>query len=117
MRSYSLDPTALESLQSDARCREVERWLKQARGRTAPDEALPELEERLRLTGDTAALIELPLGRVELAEDSAQRARLLAEVARLFERELEDPARAFTVLLVAHAEADRAATRDELYRL
>ncbi len=65
----------------------------------------------------TEARIEHLLGQVERSESAAARAALLAEVARVYALELDDPDRAFTALLAADEGQDDADRREELHRL
>jgi tetratricopeptide (TPR) repeat protein len=113
-------PAACLTAEPADREEEVETWLARAREGESDEvrARLAELEARLRQLDEHATLIDLLLGRAELSQSTFERTRLLSEVARLYEHELDDPARAFTVLLACDAAADRPlAAREELERL
>ena len=66
---------------------------------------------------DWARVIELAVGRTALEPSAARRAALLGEAARLYEDELQDPARALTAQLAAYREAPSTAQWERLERL
>jgi tetratricopeptide (TPR) repeat protein len=81
--------------------------------------APPEIDpaDELRERGDLEGLVELYLGRVQAATGPAQRALLLAQVARVFEHELDDAERALAALVASYHEAPGEAAWHELSRL
>jgi tetratricopeptide (TPR) repeat protein len=86
-------------------------------GRADALQKLERLEDTLRQRADWEGVIGLTVGHAAIEASAARRANLLDEAARLFEHELNDPARAFTTRLAAYREAPRRAAWDELERL
>jgi tetratricopeptide (TPR) repeat protein len=83
-------------------------------------DAVAKLDRRaleLREKGDLELLMELLLGRVAVEPESHQRAALLRQVARAFEFEMDDPARALTAILAAYKEEPATAEWSELFRV
>jgi tetratricopeptide (TPR) repeat protein len=83
-------------------------------------DAIAELDRlfgELHEAGGYDALAELAIGRAAVEPDATHRAELLLKVARIFEHEAEDPARALTLLLAACKEAPALATWHDLERL
>ena len=78
---------------------------------------LDRMEKRLREEGEHEMLIELLLGRTEIEGEDKRRAKMLLEVAGLFEHKVGDLGKAFTALLAAYREDPRPHTWDELERL
>ena len=61
-------------------------------------EALAGLEQRYREGQDWDGLVTLTLGRVEVETDARRREEMLCEVAKIFEKEVKDPLKAFAAL-------------------
>lgn len=78
---------------------------------------LDQLEKKLRELGDHDKLVELYLGRVDVEPEAAKRAHMLSEVAKIFENEVGDLAKAFTALLAGYKEDPRPELWTELERL
>src|SRR5207247_322231 len=78
---------------------------------------LERLEHDLRQRADWEGVIGLYVGHAAIEPTPGRRAQLLDEAARLFEEELNDPARAFTTRLHAYHEAPRRAAWEPLERL
>jgi tetratricopeptide (TPR) repeat protein len=78
---------------------------------------LSALEERLRQHRQWEPLLELLLGRAAVEPAATARAALLVEVARVYEDELGDRARAFTVRLAALEERPCLAGWPDLERV
>ncbi|HTM21794.1 MAG TPA: SIR2 family protein, partial [Kofleriaceae bacterium] len=80
--------------------------------------ALADMEKRARDEGDTDKLIEVLMGRAEHEEAPAERARLLRQLAAMYETEVGDLPRAFTALTAAlHADPADTTSVDEAERL
>src|SRR5258706_1622507 len=75
------------------------------------------MERKARAVSDHERLVEIFLGRVGVEPDSKRRASMLLEVARLFENEVGDLAKAFTALLAAYKEDPQTEAWTELERL
>ena len=112
-----------ESLPDDE---DLEGWLRVLQQEPSREDALnkiAELEEKLTERGDADRLIELWLGRLEVATTPAARAACLRRAAEVFERQKGQVAEAFQALLAAYKEApsevatDGAPILDELERL
>jgi golgin subfamily B member 1 len=65
------------------------------------DQAFTDLEIRYRTERQSAALIELYLGRLEVLDGPRERTALLRKVARVFDEELDDRPGAFDALIMA----------------
>jgi tetratricopeptide (TPR) repeat protein len=99
---------------------DLEGWLgllTEEPGRADALDRLDKLEKKLRDLGEHDRLVEYFLGRVGVEQDAARRAAMLGEVARIFENEVGDLAKAFTAYLAAYKEAPAQGTWDELERL
>jgi tetratricopeptide (TPR) repeat protein len=64
-------------------------------------DALAAIEKQAREVGVSDRLVEVLMGRAEVEADSPTRAKLLREVARIFEEQIGDLPRAFTALTAA----------------
>jgi golgin subfamily B member 1 len=78
---------------------------------------LDRIERKLVRDADHEKLVEYYLGRSEVEPSPNRRVELLVALAQLFDRELGDLDRAFTVLLSAHKQAPRRDLWDDLERL
>jgi tetratricopeptide (TPR) repeat protein len=78
---------------------------------------LDALEKKLRGLSEWERLVELYLGRVAVEPDAHKRAHMLLEVAKLFENEVGDLAKAFTALLAGYKEDPQQEVWNELERL
>ena len=65
------------------------------------EKTLAELEKRYRESKDWDHLVTLLLGRLEVESDHGKRLKMMREVARVFENEEKDSAKALTTLLAA----------------
>ncbi|HEX4417139.1 MAG TPA: hypothetical protein VH165_04525 [Kofleriaceae bacterium] len=81
----------------------IEGWIARLGGDddAAAREALGAIEQTARAAGDWARVIEVMMGRIEHAGDGAERARLLREVAEIYEADLGDLRRAFAAIVTA----------------
>jgi tetratricopeptide (TPR) repeat protein len=66
-------------------------------------DAIDLIERKARDAGDNERVVEVLLGKVEHTEDATDRARILRDVASLYETKLGDAKRAFTTLTMACA--------------
>jgi golgin subfamily B member 1 len=83
---------------------DVDGWLAVLTNEPTSEEAraaLAEIEKTARADKDTDKLLEVLMGRAEHEEAPAERARLLRELARMYETEVGDLPRAFTALTAA----------------
>ena len=107
---------------------DLEGWLRvlqQEPTRTDAQEKLAALEQKLTERGDADRLIELWLGRLEVAATPTARASCLRQAAEIFEQQKGQLAEAFQALLAAYKEAPSeaagqvpgASILDELERL
>ncbi len=81
-------------------------------------EKLTQLEARYETDKEWDSLVTLLLGRVEVQTEARDREATLRKVARIFEQEVGDLAKAFAALLAALREdSANVATRKELERL
>ena len=80
-------------------------------------ERLDRLAVELREKGDLDGLLELTLARVDVEPEARRRAEVLIQLARMFEYEADDAARALTALLAAYREDSSQAEWHELKRL
>jgi tetratricopeptide (TPR) repeat protein len=85
--------------------------------RVTAHDRLDALEKKLRELPDHEKLVELYLGRVGVELEASRRAHMLLEVARLFENEVGDLAKAFTALLAGYKEDPQPNVWTELERL
>jgi tetratricopeptide (TPR) repeat protein len=86
-------------------------------GRADALDRLDQLERKLRAANEHERLVELFLGKVGVEPDAQKRAAMLLEVAKLFENEVGDLAKAFTALLAGYKEDPRPEVWSELERL
>jgi len=107
---------------------DLEGWLRVLQHEPSRQDAqdkLAALEQKLGERGESDRLIELWLGRLEVAATPAARASCLRQAAEIFERQKGQVAEAFQALLAAYKEAPSEALReapgasilDELERL
>lgn len=107
---------------------DLEGWLRVLQHEPSRQDAqdkLAALEQKLGERGEADRLIELWLGRLEVAATPAARASCLRQAAEIFERQKGQVAEAFQALLAAYKEAPSEALReapgasilDELERL
>jgi tetratricopeptide (TPR) repeat protein len=99
---------------------DLEAWLQlyaEDPARADARDRLGALERRLREAGDWERLVELHLGMIDAAPAAAARAQRLLQVARLFENEVGDLAKAFTALVAGYKEDPQPHVWDELERL
>ncbi|HXU68102.1 MAG TPA: SIR2 family protein [Polyangia bacterium] len=80
-------------------------------------ERLDRLAVELREKGDLDGLLELTLARVDVEPEARRRGEALLQLARMFEYEADDAARALTALLAAYREDPSQADWHELQRI
>lgn len=89
-----------------------------AEGHKDAIDAVDLIERRAREAGDSERLVEVILGRVDIAEDTRQRAELLRQLADIYENGTGDLKRAFealsTAIHVDPADDDAAAAVERL---
>src|SRR5262249_19720080 len=86
-------------------------------GRADALDRLDALEKKRRAGNEHERLVELFLGKVGVEPEAQKRAAMLLEVAKLFENEVGDLAKAFTALLAGYKEDPRPEVWTELERL
>ncbi len=80
-------------------------------------ERLDRIAVELREKGDLDGLLELALARVDVEPEARRRGEVLIQLARMFEYEADDAARALTALLAAYREDPSQADWHELARV
>jgi len=78
---------------------------------------LDRVQASLREAGDYDRLADVVIGRAAVEPEAERRAQLLLGVARVFEHEAEDPARALTTLMAAYQQDPSLAAWHEVERL